>query len=389
MSQSMMIQPGLADVVERFDDSIRQRLSSQGHQVLNHIQACRTSLLRGRLLHCNECQKHYVQYHSCRDRHCPVCGYQASQDWVDARMQDVLRVTYHHLVFTLPHELNPWVTRYRSVIYRLLFRAVWATLKTFAENPKRLDGQLGAMMMLHTWGQTLTRHVHVHCLVPGGALQADGQWRSAPATYLFPVRALSRYYRGKMVALLRKARQELKDFDDEQVDEVLNNLMSKDWVVYSKPVISRTNTVVEYLARYTKRIGLTNARLLKMDESHVWLRYRNNRDEGRHQVMQLRGEEPLRRFLLHLLPRGFMRVRYYGYLANAHRRKKLRIIRSAIDNAASAPMQQQRPMTKERPLPARYQARCITCQEIMVLIREIPAAPRTYCHRKVIARGMN
>ena len=192
-----------------------------------------------------------------------------------------------------------------------------------------------------------------------------------------------------MVALLRKARQELKDFDDGQVDEVLNNLMSKDWVVYSNPVISRTNTVVEYLARYTKRIGLTNARLLKMDETHVWLRYRNNRNEGRHQVMQLRGEELLRRFLLHLLPRGFMRVRYYGYLANAHRRKKLNIIRSAIDNAVSAPIQQQRPVIKERPLPARYQARCITCQQIMVLIREIPTAPRTYYHRKMIARGMN
>jgi hypothetical protein len=304
-------------------------------------------------------------------------------------MKDVLPVTYHHLVFTLPHELNPWVTRYRSVIYRLLFQAVWATLKTFAENPKRLDGQLGAMLMLHTWGQTLTRHVHVHCLVPGGALQADGQWKRAPATYLFPVRALSRYYRGKMVALLRKARQELKDFDDEQVDEVLKNLMSKDWVVYSKPVISRTNTVVEYLARYTKRIGLTNARLLKMDESHVWLRYRNNRNDGQHQVMKLQGEELLRRFLLHLLPRGFMRVRYYGYLANAHRRKKLNIIRSAIDNVASTPIQQQKAISGERSFPARVQARCITCQQVMVLIREIPAAPRTYYHRKVIARGMN
>jgi hypothetical protein len=192
-----------------------------------------------------------------------------------------------------------------------------------------------------------------------------------------------------MVALLRKARLELKDFDDEQVDEVLENLMSKDWVVYSKPVISRTNTVVEYLARYTKRIGLTNARLLKMDESHVWLRYRNNRNDGRHQVMKLQGEELIRRFLLHLLPRGFMRVRYYGYLANAHRRKKLNIIRSAIDNAASTPIQQQKVVARERSFPAPFQARCITCQQVMVLIREIPAAPRTYYHRNVIARGMN
>lgn len=389
MSQPMMIQPGFADVIDRFDDAIRQRLSSQGHQVLNHIQACRTSLLGGRLLHCNACQKHYVQYHSCRDRHCPVCGYQASQDWVDARMQDVLPVTYHHLVFTLPHELNPWVTRYRAVIYRLLFQAAWATLKTFAENPKRLNGQLGAMLMLHTWGQTLTRHVHVHCLVPGGALQADGQWRSAPATYLFPVRALSRYYRGKMVASLRKARKELAGFDDDHIDEVLDKLMSQDWVVYSKPVISQTNTVVEYLARYTKRIGLTNARLLKMDEAHVWLRYKNYRQDGRHQVMKLKGEELLRRFLLHLLPRGFMRVRYYGYLANVHRRKKLNKIRSAIDHATTKRIQQLKKMAAEPPRPARYQARCITCQQIMVMIREIPAVPWSYLHRQVFAHGIN
>lgn len=378
MSETMMVHPGFADVVTRFDDSIRQRLSRQGHQVLNHIQACRTPLLGGRLLHCNSCQKHYVQYHSCRDRHCPVCGYQASQDWIDARMQDVLPVTHHHLVFTLPHQLNPWVTRYGKVIYRLLFQAVWSTLKTFAQDPKRLDGQLGAMLMLHTWGQTLTRHVHMHCLVPGGALQANGRWREANSTYLFPVRALSRYYRGKMVALLRQSRQEFNEFDDDHVDQVLNELMGQEWVVYSKPAISRTNTVVEYLARYTKRIGITNARLLKMDTSHVWIRYRDYRDDAQQRVMKLKGEELLRRFLLHLLPRGFMRIRYYGYLANVHRRRKLATIRDAIDHTDAAPDQ---PIEKQ--LPTSYLPRCTVCKQVMVTVKEIPPVHRTYQHHQV------
>jgi hypothetical protein len=321
----------------------------------------------GRLLHCDTCQKDYIQYHSCRDRHCPICGYQASQQWIDARMTDVLPVTYHHLVFTLPHELNPWVTRYRDVIYRLLFKAVWSTLNTFGQDPKRLSGQLGGTLMLHTWGQTLSRHVHMHCLVPGGVLQTDGQWRAATSTYLFPVRALSRHYRGKMVTLLRQCRDEFDQFEDDHFNQTLNELMTKEWVVYSKPVLTHTSTVVEYLARYTKRIGISNARLLRMDTSHVWFRYKNYRQDGEQRIMKLRGEELLRRFLLHLLPKGFMRVRYYGYLANVHRRKKLTIIREAIatpsknDDAESV-----------KPVSPVYLPLCMVCRQIMKMIKEIP-----------------
>jgi hypothetical protein len=367
MSPSIIIQPGFADVVERFDSSLRTRLSRQGHQVLNQIQACRTSLLGGRLLQCGQCHKHHLQYHSCRNRHCPRCGYQTSQDWITARMQDVLPVTYHHLVFTLPHLLNPWVTQYRETIYRLLFDSVWSTLKTFAADPRRLDGELGATLMLHTWGQTLTRHVHIHCLVPGGALQADGRWRPATSTYLFPVRALSRVYRGKMVSALRQAREAFDQFDDAEVDQILDELMAIDWVVYSKPVLTRTQTVIAYLARYTKRIGLSNTRLLKMDDEHVWFKYRDYRHDGKASVMKLKGEELLRRFLLHLLPKRFMRVRYYGYLANAHRRRKLVQIREALNQSVKATEDIEG--TTEKP---GYKPICRTCQQVMVLIRVFP-----------------
>ncbi len=367
MSPSIIIQPGFADVVGRFDGSLRQRLSRQGHQVLNQIQACRTSLLGGRLLQCGQCHKHHLQYHSCRNRHCPRCGYQTSQDWITARMQDVLPVTYHHLVFTLPHQLNPWVTQYREKIYRLLFDSVWSTLKTFAADPRRLDGELGATLMLHTWGQTLTRHVHIHCLVPGGALQTDGLWRSAKSNYLFPVRALSRTYRGKMVTALRLSREAFDQFDDAEVDQILDDLMDIDWVVYSKPVLTKTQTVIEYLARYTKRIGLSNTRLLKMDGKHVWFKYRDYRHDGQQKIMKLKGEELLRRFLLHLLPKRFMRVRYYGYLANAHRRRKLAQIREALNH----PVDEVRDI-EESTGQTGYKPICLKCQQVMVLIRVFP-----------------
>lgn len=362
--------PGFADVVNQFGDTVRDQLSYQGHRVLNHIQACRTPRLGGRLLSCEPCDRQSVQYHSCRDRHCPTCGYQASQAWVEARLQDVLPVTYHHLVFTLPHQLNPWITHYRATIYRLLFKAVWQTLDRFGQDPKRLNGKLGAMLVLHTWGQTLTRHVHLHCLVPGGALQADGAWRHAASTWLFPVRALSRHYRGKLVSLLRQSRTDFEKFSDAEIDTMLTGLMRQEWVVYSKPVLTQTGTVVEYLARYTKRIGITNARVLGMDDTHVWIRYKNYRNDGRQQVLKLEGPELLRRFLLHLLPEGFMRVRYYGYLANAHRRKRLTTIRSALANHRLATSRR----SKTRRPASNSPLQCRRCGQAMRVVREIQPA---------------
>ena len=184
-------------------------------------------------------------------------------------MEDVLPVTYHHLVFTLPHSINHWVHRHRKLIYRLLFQAVWSTLNRFGHDPKRLDGQLGAMLVLHTRGQNLGRHAHIHCLEPSGALQSNMRWRPAKLTYLFPVRALSRCYRGKMVSSIRAAWTDFDDIEGNEFDAVLNALMKVAWNVYSEPVISKTETIVGYLARYTRRIGLTNVRLLKVDGTHV------------------------------------------------------------------------------------------------------------------------
>jgi hypothetical protein len=246
----------------------------------------------------------------------------------------VLPVTYHHWVVTLPHALNPWVNHHPEVIYGLLFETTWRTLSAFGADPKRLGGQLGMTAVLHTWGQTLSQHVHLHCLVPGGALSASGQWQPAKSTYLFPVRALSRHLRGGFVSRLRQALRNggLPRIDDlKQAEAMLDRLMATDWVVYSKPCLTYTETVVDYLGRYSHRIALSDRRLLAIDGDRVQLDYQDYRDGDRHKVLTLTGEELIRRFLLHVLPKGFMRIRHFGFLANRCRERRLTEVRAALD----------------------------------------------------------
>jgi hypothetical protein len=246
-------------------------------------------------------------------------------------------VTYYHVVFTLSHDLNPWVQLHPEVIYRRLFKAVWGTLKVFGADPKRLGGQLGVTAVLHTWVQQLWRHVHVHCLIPGGALDAAGQWHAARSHYLFPDRALSRHVRGRMVSELRDAYQhhELARITRPgEVDRVLQGLMAIDWVVYTKPWLQQADTVVDYLSRYTYRIAISDARIGAISEETVEVRYKDYRDKNRWKTLVLPGEELIRRYLLHVLPKGLMRVRHYGFLANRCRQEKLVKIRQLLGQPA-------------------------------------------------------
>jgi hypothetical protein len=316
------------------------RLSPRQWQVCHHLLDCRTEALGGLQLDCDHCDQSVPHYHACRDRHCPRCQRRASQTWCERQQAAVLPVTYHHLVFTLPHALNPWVQLHPEVIYALLFETVWATLSAFGADPKRLGGQLGMTAVLHTWGQTLSQHVHLHCLIPGGAFSDQGHWRPAKSTYLFPVRALSRHLRGGFVSRLRRHLEEgkLPRIEDRtQIGALLDTLMASDWVVYSKPCLTHTETVVDYLARYSHRIALTDARILSFDEHQVQLDYQDYRDGSRHKVMTLSGEELIRRFLLHVLPKGFMRIRHFGFLANRCRAERIEAIRAAIDAAQQHP----------------------------------------------------
>jgi len=251
-------------------------------------------------------------------------------------MQSVLPVTYYHRVFTLPHTLNGWIELHPEVIYRLLFQCVWETLDHFGQDPKRLQGTLGMTAVLHTWGQNLSRHVHLHCLIPGGALTEAGDWNPAKSNDLFPVKALSRYFRGRMVSQLRQSVQhgELQRVTRAQeVDTLLDTLMQCDWVVYSKAWLKQAETVVSYLARYSRKTALSNTRILAIGQEKVEFRYKDYPDHNRNKVMALDGVELIRRFLLHILPKGFMRIRHYGFLANRCRRQKLAQIRQCLQTA--------------------------------------------------------
>jgi len=330
-----MLEPSLQAVMAACLDghADTHRLSPRQWQVCRHILDCRTAALGGLDLACDACGTELPAYHSCRDRHCPRCQRRASLDWCARQRAAVLPVTYHHLVFTLPDSLNGWVEVHPRKLYALLFETVWATLSAFGVDPKRLNGQLGMTAMLHTWGQTLVRHVHLHCLVPGGALGADGRWHAAKSTYLFPVRALSRRFRGGFVSRLRGAFEAgalPRLSGPVEVRRVLDALMAQEWVVYSKPALARAETVVDYLGRYSHRIALSDGRLLSFDGAAVDLAYKDYRDGDRRKVMTLAGEELIRRFLLHVLPKGFMRVRHFGFLANRCRARRLAQIRTAL-----------------------------------------------------------
>lgn len=335
------------------------RLSAQQSKVSTAIGACRTAALGGQFVHCDHCGFEQHRYHSCRNRHCPQCQQHATHQWCEQQLQRVLPVDYFHLVFTVPHELNPWVRRHPKLMYGLLFQCVWATLKTLGADPKRLNGELGMTAVLHTWGQNLSQHVHLHCLVPGGALSHDHtRWHPATSTYLFPVKVLSRLFRGKLVSALREAHRQgqLPAVTQDTITTTLDTLMAKDWVVYSKATLHQASTVVKYLSRYTYKIAISEQRLVAMDDTHVTFRWHDYRDD-RDKPLRLGGEEFLRRFLQHVLPGGFMRIRHYGFLANRGREHKLQRIRQCL--AASTPRS---PATHPAFTPLWIKDRCPTCR---------------------------
>lgn len=363
----------MVDVLERFLVSYKtsHRLSPQQAKVINSIQSCRTPALGGRVLACASCGYTRESYHSCRNRHCPQCQKQASDDWLARRREDLLPVPYFHLVFTLPHALNGWVQLHPEVLYPLLFEAVSTTLKRFGRDPRRLDGDIGMTLVLHTWGQNLSQHVHLHGLVPGGALSREGdQWHPARSNHLFPVKALSRAYRGLMVSLLRRAWQASLLFrlkSETEVTAVLDTVMAQPWVVFAKPTQTHTEQVLGYLARYTYRIAISDRRLVSVDEHGVCFRWKDYRNKGSAGSMFLTGEEFLRRWLMHVLPTGLMRVRHYGFLANCHRREKLQRIRDCLREDHVSPPRRVRNQPVE-PVQAPACFACPRCREGMLRV---------------------
>ncbi len=324
----------LADIVRLHGSDVRgaQTLASVQLRALRAIETCRTPALGGHRETCDRCGASRAVYHSCRNRHCPKCQTLAKERWIEARRAELLPVSYFHVVFTLPHELNRLAQHRPRVIYNLLFAAAAQTLQTFGRDPKHLGGEIGITAILHTWGQNLGQHIHLHCLVTGGALAIEGaRWIPSHPRYLFPVRALSPVFRAKFLAGLERAfEKRLLPRDDIDVEPLFATLREKPWVVYTKRPFAGPESVLQYLGRYTHRIAISNDRILDFRDGVVRFRWRDYKDANRNKAMTLPADEFLRRFLLHVLPSGFMRIRHFGLLANRHRKSKLERCRTLL-----------------------------------------------------------
>jgi hypothetical protein len=326
-------------------------LTGGQRRALRDLAACRTAALGGHVECCLDCGRERIAYNSCRNRHCPKCQALARARWLQREAGSLLPVEYHHVVFTLPAELSVVALAHPAVIYERLFRAAAATLRDAAANPKRLGASIGVLMVLHTWGQNLHHHPHVHCVVTGGGLSCDARgvvdaaprWRACRPGFFLPVRVLSRLFRGKFLALLRAA------FDGGQlalpgpradagaVSAWLATLYAKEWVVYAKRPFGGPAQVLKYLARYTHRVAISNRRLLHLADGRVTFRYTDYADGHRTKVMTVGAVEFLRRFVQHVLPKGFVKVRHYGLLANRRREHRLGVCRRLLFVAGGAP----------------------------------------------------
>jgi len=328
---------GLAEILRTFGPAFlaTHTLSPGAAKAWRAILACRTATLGGQIECCDECGTIRYVYHSCRNRHCPRCQTRAKEAWLSARRRELLPVPYFHLVFTLPHALNGLIARHPRALYEVLFAAVASTLTEFAANPRWLGGAPALTLVLHTWQQDLGRHVHVHALVAGGALTAAGDWIDSKRGFLFPEQALSSVFRGKFLAALEQTRTSPRLRGDAVLTtaawrELKRRLYVHDWVVYAKQPLGGPAQVLEYLGRYTHRVAISNERILGIDAEAVALRVRVNGEGGKKRTLRLPGVEFIARFLQHVLPRGFKRIRHYGLLGPAHKRAHLAAARAAL-----------------------------------------------------------
>jgi hypothetical protein len=384
--------PTLAHIVRRYgtgDDNNSGRLSAVQRRALRAIARCRTAELGGNIAQCEACGQRQYHYHSCRNRHCPQCQTLAKERWLAARRAELLPVPYFHVVFTLPHELNALAQGNPRAIYGLLFAAVSQTLLEFGRNPRWLGGEIAASLVLHTWNQLLLQHLHLHCLVAGGALGEDGQWIFPKGGFLFPVQALSAVLRGKFLeglgALLAKGRLKLAGstaaLDKPSAQRrFLATLRAHDWVVYAKSTLAGPEGVLDYLGRYTYKTAISNHRLLGLDDhDNVRFSWRDRANGNRRRIMQLPAAQFLDRFLLHVLPPGLVRIRHIGLLANRHKRQQLALARAALAAPAPAPV----PKESARQLCLRVLGidieRCPGCRlGHLRIVAQIPAAHAPY-----------
>lgn len=311
------------------------------HRVMGYIENCRTSFLGGHKERCVKCKKIRYSYNSCRNRHCPKCQFLTKEKWIEKRMEDLLPVNYFHVVFTLPDLLRPLALRNQKIVYDILFRSVKETLKVLSMDPKYLGADIGFISILHTWSQTLLDHPHLHVIVPGGGLSANGEnWKPFRGNFFIPVKVLSKLFRGKFLYHLNKAflNDELKFMgkilelgDESNFKKLLSRLYERDWVVFSKNAFQGAEGVIKYLGRYTHRIAISNYRIKNIAGGKVTFSWRDSKDNNKMKLMKLDVDEFIRRFLLHVLPDRFMRIRHYGFLANKNRKRLIQKCRSLLN----------------------------------------------------------
>ena len=341
----------VADVARQYEADYLARYgavtSTAQRRVLQAVAQCRTAVLGGHKAQCDHCGHEEISYNSCRNRHCPKCQGHAQAAWLAARERELLEVPYCHVVFTLPAQLSPLTLQNARVVYALLFQAVAETLQTIARDPTHLGAEIGFLGVLHTWGQTLHHHPHIHCLVPAGGMALDGTaWVPCPKRFFLPVRVLSRFFRRTFLTALRQAATHERLSMQGQCQrwasprawhQFLSTVQQTEWVVYAKPPMAGPQAVLRYLARYTHRVAITNRRLLACANGQVTFRWKDYQRGNRQRTMTLDAVEFLRRFLLHVLPRGFKRVRHYGFFANGVRTVKLPLCRRVLGQAPLRP----------------------------------------------------
>ena len=374
----------VADIFRNHGPSYRAReaghLSLGQLRVMSAIEACRTAALGGHVMRCADCAHTDIAYNSCRNRHCPKCQAAAAYDWLQARRAELLPVPYYHVVFTLPAQIADIAYTNKAVIYGALFKAASETLLTIAADPKHLGARIGVTMVLHTWGSALTHHPHVHCIVPGGGISPDGlRWISCKPRFFLSVKVLSRLFRRLMCERLAAAHAEgaLQFFGDnaalknaDAFQKFLRPLRRMEWVVYAKRPFAGPDQVLSYLARYTHRVAIANSRLVAFDGARVSFKWKDYRREGqaRYGVMTLDAQEFLRRFLLHVLPGGFHRIRHYGLFANAARAENAAKARALLAGAVQPTPAQNSASANTAPAEPATPTPCPCCGGPMILV---------------------
>jgi hypothetical protein len=326
----------IQDVFNQYGGEYREnhKLPRNILKAMSAIESCRTAKLGGHVDECDACGHIRISYNSCRNRHCPKCQTMAKQRWLENRKKDLLPVGYFHVVFTIPEELNSVTLFNQKELYSILFKAASETLIELAKDIKYLGADIGFISILHTWGQNLMNHPHVHCIVPGGGLSFDGsRWINARKDFFVPVKVLSRKFRGKFLFYHKRAYYDKKlKFagsiqylnDKYEFQCFKDNLYNKEWIVYCKPPFQNAEHVLEYLGRYTHRVAISNNRIVKFEDGYVTFKWRDYKDNNKQKLMKVTAEEFIRRFLMHILPSKFVKIRHYGILSNRNRNLKLK-----------------------------------------------------------------